>query len=101
MLPAGYSNNYRFVQTPDIVVILVEMIHDARIIPLDGRPHLAGNDPPDGLGDPRGRWEGRTLVVETTNFTDKTNFRGSGQNLRVTERFTRTDEGTPALPVHG
>jgi hypothetical protein len=93
MLPAGYSNNYRFVQTPDVVVILVEMIHDARIIPLDGRPHL-GVNVRQMLGDPRGRWEGRTLVVETTNFTDKTNFRGSGQNLRVTERFTRTDEGT-------
>jgi len=93
MLPAGYSNNYRFVQTPDVVVILVEMIHDARIIPLDGRAHL-GVNVRQMLGDPRGRWEGRTLVVETTNFTDKTNFRGSGQNLRVTERFTRTDEGT-------
>lgn len=93
MLPAGYSNNYRFVQTPDVVVILVEMIHDARIIPLDGRPHLGVNIR-QMVGDPRGRWEGRTLVVETTNFTDKTNFRGSGQNLRVTERFTRTDEGT-------
>ena len=93
MLPAGYSNNYRFVQTPDVVVILVEMIHDARIIPLDGRAHLGANVR-QMLGDPRGRWEGRTLIVETTNFTDKTNFRGSGQNLRVTERFTRTDEGT-------
>jgi hypothetical protein len=93
MLPAGYSNNYQFVQTPDVVVILVEMIHDARIIPLDGRPHL-GVNMRQMVGDPRGRWEGRTLVVETTNFTDKTNFRGSGQNLRVTERFTRTDGGT-------
>jgi hypothetical protein len=93
MLPAGYSNNYRFVQTSDVVVILVEMIHDARIIPLDARPHL-GRNIRQLLGDARGRWEGRTLVVETTNFTDRTNFRGSGQNLRVTERFTRADPDT-------
>jgi hypothetical protein len=74
-------------------VILVEMIHDARIIPLDARPHL-GKKIRQWTGDPRGRWEGNTLVVETTNFTDKTNFRGSGENLRVVERFTRVDEET-------
>jgi hypothetical protein len=93
MLPAGYNNNYQIVQTPDHVVILVEMIHDARIIPLDARPHLS-NKIRQWLGDSRGRWEGRTLVVETTNFTDKTNFRGSGENLHVVERFTRVDEDT-------
>jgi hypothetical protein len=93
MLPAGYSNNYQFVQTPDHVAILVEMIHDVRIIPLDDRPHLSGKIR-HLLGDSRGRWEGNTLVVETVNFTDKTNFRGSGENLRVTERFTRADRDT-------
>ena len=93
MLPAGYNNNYQIVQTPEHVVILVEMIHDARIIPLDARPHLSKKIR-QWLGDSRGRWEGRTLVVETTNFTDKTNFRGSGENLHVVERFTRVDEDT-------
>jgi hypothetical protein len=93
MLPAGYNNNYEIVQTPDHVVILVEMIHDARIIPLDGRPHLS-NKIRQWVGDSRGRWDGSTLVVETTNFTDRTNFRGSGENLRVTERFTRVDGDT-------
>src|SRR6476661_5291620 len=96
MLPAGYSNNYRFVQTADSVAILVEMIHDARIIPIDPidvRPHLARNIR-QLTGDPRGRWEGRTLVVDTTNFTDRRPFRGSGENLHVTERFTRFDAST-------
>src|SRR5262249_51534836 len=93
MLPAGYNNNYQIVQGSDHVVILVEMIHDARIISLDGRPHL-GEKIRRLTGDSRGHWEGDTLVVETTNFTDKTNFRGSGDRLRVTERFTRVDEDT-------
>jgi hypothetical protein len=93
MLPAGYNNNYQILQTSEHVVILVEMIHDARIIPLDARPHLS-NKIRQWLGDSRGRWEGNTLVVETTNFTDRTNFRGSGAGLRVVERFTRTDERT-------
>jgi hypothetical protein len=75
------------------VVILVEMIHDARIIALDARPHLSTKIR-QWTGDPRGRWEGNTLVVETTNFTDQTNFRGSGRDLRVVERFTRADEAT-------
>ena len=93
MLPAGYNNNYQILQTPEHVAILIEMIHDARIISLDARPHLAGKIR-QWLGDSRGRWDGNTLVVETTNFTGKTNFRGSGENLRVVERFTRVDEGT-------
>jgi len=96
MLPAGYSNNYQIVQSADSVAILVEMIHDARIIPIDAvnaRPHLSGNIR-QLTGDPRGRWEGRTLVVETTNFTDRRPFRGSGGHLRVTERFTRADATT-------
>ena len=93
MLPAGYNNNYQILQTPEYVVILIEMIHDARIIPLDARPHLPGSIH-QWLGDSRGRWEGKTLVVETTNFTARTNFRGSGENMRVVERFTRVAEDT-------
>ncbi len=93
MLPANYNSNYQIVVTPGYAAILVEMIHDVRIIPLDGSPHL----PPSvklWLGDSRGHWEGNTLVVDTTNFTDKTNFRGSGDRLHMVERFTRTDENT-------
>ena len=89
MLPGGYNNNYQIVQAPGYVMILVEMIHDARIIPLDGRPHVPQNIR-QWMGDSRGRWEGNTLVVETTNFTGKTNFRNSGEKLRLVERFTRT-----------
>ena len=93
MLPANYNSNYQIVQAPGSVVILVEMIHDARIIPLDGSPHLPQNIR-QWLGDSRGHWDGNTLVVETTNFTDKTNFRGSSEKLRMVERFTRVDENT-------
>jgi hypothetical protein len=93
MLPAGYNNNHQILQTSDYVVIFSEMMHDARIIPLDNRPHLP-NNVRQWFGDPRGRWEGNTLVVETTNLTDKTNFRGSGPNMRLTERFTRIDQDT-------
>lgn len=88
MLPVGYNSNYQIIQSPGYVVIHIEMIHDARIIPIDGRPHL-----PSGvrqwLGDSRGRWEGNTLVVETTNFTGKTAFRGASEKMRLIERFTR------------
>lgn len=93
MLPAGYNNNYQIIQNAEQVVILIEMIHDARIIPLMKRPGLS-KEIKQYLGDSRGRWEGNTLVVETTNFTNRTNFRGSGENLRVIERFTRTAEDT-------
>jgi hypothetical protein len=71
----------------------MEIIHDVRMIPLDGRPHL----PPNvcqWMGDPRGHWEGNTLVVDTTNFTDKTKFRGADENLHLTERFTRSSADT-------
>jgi hypothetical protein len=104
MFPSEYNNAYQIVQTPDHVVILQEMIHDARVIPIDGRAHL---DPAirQWMGDSRGRWEGDTLVVETTNFTDKgwiTNNGATGRikgiphtaNLRVVERFTRVDANT-------
>ena len=93
MIPGGYNNNYQILQTPGYVVILIEMIHDVRIIPLDGRPH-APQSIRQWMGDSRGRWDGNTLVVTTTNFTGKTNFRGSSENLRLVERFTRVDAGT-------
>jgi hypothetical protein len=93
MLAGAYNNNYQIVQVPGYVMILVEMIHDVRIIPLDGRPHLPQNVR-QWMGSYVGRWEGETLVVETTNFTDKTAFRGSSENMRLTERFTRVDEDT-------
>jgi hypothetical protein len=93
MLPTAYNNNYQIVQVPGYVAILTEMIHDVRIIPLDGRPHLPAHIR-QWLGDSLGRWEGNTLVVDTTNFTDKTNFSGSDENLHLIERFTRTDENT-------
>jgi hypothetical protein len=93
MLPPGYNSYLQIVQAPGYVAILQEMIHDVRIIPLDGRPHLP-QSVRGWLGDSRGRWEGDTLVVDTTNFTDKTNFRGSRDNLHVVERFTRADDDT-------
>jgi hypothetical protein len=93
MIPGAYNNNYQIVQTPGYVMILVEMIHHVRIIPLDGRPQLPENVR-QWMGSPRGRWEGETLVVESTNFTDKTAYQGSSPNMRLTERFTRVDENT-------
>ena len=102
-----YNSNYQILQTPDSVAIVIEMIHEARIIPLDGRPRL-GQRIPQWLGDSRGHWEGDTLVVETTNFVGKLDggsimpshpnivftHRGSGDTLRLIERFTRVDEHT-------
>ncbi len=86
--PSAYNNNVHIFQTPGFAVLLIEMVNDARIVPLDGRPHL-----PESMrqwrGDARGRWEGDTLVVESKNFTDKTSFRGAGKNMRLIERFTR------------
>jgi hypothetical protein len=91
MLPPGYNPAYQIVQSPGHVTIVVEMLHEVRVIPLDGRPHA-----PAGvrswLGDSRGRWEGDTLVVETTNFNDKVAFRGASENMKVTERFTRVSD---------
>src|ERR1051326_5776943 len=85
---AGDYGYYEIVQTPGYVVIFSEVMHQTRIIPLDGRPHL-----PERLrawdGDSRGRWDGITLVVDTTNFSPKSNFMGSSENLHLIERFTR------------
>ena len=93
MLPGMYNNNYQIVQTPFYVMIYVEEIHDMRVIRLDRRQHLS-LDIRQWVGDSIGHWEGDTLVVDTTNFTDKTRFRGSGENLHMTERFTRVDPRT-------
>ena len=100
MLPGGYNNNVQLFQTPGYVAILHEMVHDVRVIPLDERDPL-----PDSvrqwMGSSRGRWDGDTLVVETTNFTDRTgsfntSFEawGAADNLRLVERFTRVDTET-------
>jgi hypothetical protein len=89
MLPSFYNNNYQIVQGPGTVAILVEMIHDVRMIPTDGRPHLP-SEVGEWLGDPRGHWEGNTLVVETTNFSSKADFHGSDRNMKLIEKFTRT-----------
>jgi hypothetical protein len=103
-MPAGYNNAHRILQTEDAVVIVSEMIHNVRIIPIDGRPHVD-----DSIrlwnGDSRGHWEGDTLVVETRNFGDKSWIATSGSqgrikgiqqtsNATVVERFTRVDEHT-------
>ena len=83
-----YSSSHQIIQAPGYVVILQELIHEARIVPLDGRAHLAAGMR-QWMGDARGRWEGDTLVVETTNFTDSNPFRGSGDTMRLVERFRR------------
>jgi hypothetical protein len=94
MLPDYFYNNlHQIVQTPDAVMILTEMVHDVRVVRMNGQ-HLPKNIRL-WLGDSVGHWEGDTLVVETTNFTDKTAFRGSTPDLRVIERFTR--EGPHSL----
>lgn len=88
MIPSAYNNNFQIVQSPGHVVIVSEMVHSARVVPMDGRPHAPSNIRLL-VGDSRGRWDGETLVVETTNFTDKTSFRGTTKNMRLIERFTR------------
>jgi hypothetical protein len=104
MFPAGYNNAYEFIQVPGYVVIRYEMIHNARIIPLDGRPRLSEKIR-QWDGEPRGHWEGTTLVVESTNYNDKgmiatsaatQRIRGIPQSaaLHVVERFTPVDANT-------
>ena len=93
LLPGPYNNNLQIVQTPQYIVLTTEMIHEARVVPMDGRPHAAAAIR-SWTGDPRGRWEGDTLVVESTNFSEKSNFRGSRAGLHLVERFRRLDEQT-------
>ena len=93
MMSTGYNSNYQIVQSRDYVMILVEMIHDVRIIPLDGRVQTDRNVR-QWMGTSRGHWEGDTLVVETASFNGKNPFNGSTENMRVTERFTRIDDET-------
>ena len=89
--PGVYNNNVQIVQTRDYVAIVSEMIHDARIVPLDGRPHGSVRR---WMGDSRARWDGPTLVVDTINFSEKTDLRGASEHLHLIERFTRTAAGT-------
>ena len=91
MTPGQYNNNVQIVQTAGMVVILNEMVHNARIIPTDGRPHTKLRF---WSGDSRGRWEGDMLVVETINFRRETSLQGSSGNTRLVERFTRVDADT-------
>jgi hypothetical protein len=99
-LPGPYNNNLQIVQTPEYVAILYETIHEVRIIPMDGRPHIDKNIR-RWLGDSRGRWDGNTLVVDTTNFTDdelvfntSSCCNGASANLHIVERFARIDADT-------
>ena len=87
----AYMSNYQIVQTPTHAVIVMEKIHDARVIPLDGRPRSGIRQ---YLGEPRGHWEGDTLVIETVNFSAKSFFRGAAENLRLVERLTRVGPNT-------
>jgi len=101
MLPLGSANGNQIIQAPGLVVILTEMVHETRIIPVDGRPR-SGATVRSYMGDSRGRWDGRTLVVETTNFNDNSNYIGGAgtripsysRDARLTERFTRLDADT-------
>jgi hypothetical protein len=93
MLPAIYGDSYQIVQGQGYVAIRIEMIHETRVIPLDTRPHLNQGIALD-MGDPRGHWEGNTLVVETTNFRDRSIYRnGNPEKMRLVERFTRVGPG--------
>ena len=89
MIPGVYNNGLQIVQSPGFVAIQKEMIHETRVIPTDGRPHV-GPNLTQWLGDSRGRWEGDTLVVEVTNFNGRSSYRGSGRYMTLIERYTRT-----------
>jgi hypothetical protein len=93
LMPVGYNANLQILQGPGYVVVRSEMIHNARLIPIEPKPHV-GAGVRQWNGDSRGHWEGDTLVVDTTNFNDKINFRGSTRTLHVVERFTRVDANT-------
>jgi hypothetical protein len=98
MLPSFANNspysplvsNYQFLQGPGYIAIVNEILHETRIVPLDGRPHLSQKIR-KWIGDSRGRWDGSSLVIDTTNFTAKSQFRGTGEQLHLVERLTRTD----------
>jgi len=92
MRPVGYNSNLQIMQSKDAIVIETEMIHDARVVAMNGRPHLSANVR-QWYGDSIGHWEGDTLVIDTTNFTDLTPFPGA-KNLHVIERLTRVDDDT-------
>lgn len=91
--PGGYNQNIQIFQTPDHVVILNEMVHDARIIPMNEQPHLPGHVR-QWRGDSRARWDGNTLVIETANYYAQTSFRGSSPNTHLVERFSLVDPAT-------
>ena len=91
--PGGYNQNVQIFQTPQHMVMLTEMVHTVRVIPLDGQPHL-DDRVGQWSGDSRGRWEGDTLVVETKNFLQKRAWRGSSDRMTLVERFRRVDEDT-------
>jgi len=93
MMYGNYNNTHQIVQAPGYVMFLAEMLHDYRVIPLDGRAQLP-QEVRQWMGSGRGHWDGDTLVVETTNFNGKNPFRGSSENMRLVERFTRVDENT-------
>jgi hypothetical protein len=93
MVPGPYNNYVQIFQMPGYVIIANEMIHDARIVPLDGRAHVSAGVR-SWLGDSRGQWDGDTLIVDTTNFNGKTGFRGADENLHLVERFKRVDQKT-------
>ena len=97
-LGAGYNSYVQIFQTPDHIALFKEMAHDVKLIPLDGSPHAPGTVR-QWNGDSRGRWEGDTLVVETGNFSAKSDFRGSAEGLHLVERYTRTGPETLAYEV--
>jgi hypothetical protein len=93
LMPTGYNSNLQIYQSPGEFVVIPEMMPAARVVPLDGRAHASAAIR-TLHGDSRGRWDGDTMVIETTNFTDRTAFRGSSEHLKVTERFTYVDANT-------
>jgi hypothetical protein len=93
MSPSAYNNTYRIVQSPGYVAVQIEMLGGARIIPTNGAPHV-NSSLREYMGDSRGHWEGNSLVVETTNFTNRTLYRGSAENMKLIERFTLVGPGT-------
>src|SRR5262245_48477973 len=93
MTPGAYNNHVQITQAPGYVALLVEMVHDARLVPIDGRAHVPSRIR-QYKGDSIGRWDGRTLVIDTTNFLRETSFRGSSANLHLVERLTRIDADT-------